>query len=767
MECGVEAIWRDWKTVRLLGEGSFGKVYEIERNQFGIRERSAVKIISIPASLAEVQSLHNDGMTERDIETYYTGVVQEFAQEISLMSKLRGHANIVGYEDYSVVEREDRFGWDIYIRMELLTSLPAHMDALKSNDPDKTVAAVGRQAKTFGVKDVVAMAIDLCSALEVCYQRHIVHRDIKPDNVFVSQDGTYKLGDFGVAKTVEKTVSGLSKKGTYTYMAPEIYKGEPGGMNADIYSLGIMIYKLLNDNREPFLPPITQGVTFADKQQALLKRMNGETFPPPKYGDGALWDIVKKACECDAKKRYQNPTQMKRDLENFARGETVVKPAPVVEKPIPVAVPQKPVEKPTPATAPQKPVEKPTPATAPQKPVEKPTPAVTPQKPVEKPTPATAQQKPVERPTMPVAQPTPKPTAKTAVMEREPVILAERAKEEPTVTAPEATHNTPASPLARRRGNANHLALLAFVLLIVELFFIFVPAAYQIEQQIVYNDYGLSNVIQSERSVFMGGGAVTEEMVLINFMLGIMIAVTLFGTAIVTLMQAKTTVRKAAPLAMHMVSFGLFSLQCALSKTTPKPDGMFEVQTYYQVSVGEVFSFIIVLHIVNAIVLWRRYQKAEKPTLIPPPRRNRAITATVMSMIEFVLMWVPAYVWRRDNTVTGITEGAGNLPVIEADDASGILVTIGTALVVLLLVHYSVRKWNIRPIVIVGLMGVNMVLLMWNVAATCADQMDLPGMTYQCDLLPSAWIGILVMHAASLVLMLLDMHKQKQKQTDG
>ncbi len=306
MANSVESVWSEWKTVKLLGKGSFGSVYEVVRERYGLTERSAVKIIEIPNDDAEVQSLKSDGMTNDNITKYYQGVVQDFVQEIALMSKLRGHTNIVGYDDYAVIERADRFGWDIYIRMELLTSLSSYMESKPNSTLDET--------------DVIKMAIDICAALEVCFDRHIVHRDIKPDNIFVSEDGNFKLGDFGVARTVEKTMSGLSKKGTYTYMAPEIYKGELGGMNSDIYSLGIVLYKLLNDNREPFLPPFPQEIEYQHKQQALVRRMNGEVLPRTKRGSEALWHVVQKACAYNPKMRFQTPGEMKAALTAVLHG---------------------------------------------------------------------------------------------------------------------------------------------------------------------------------------------------------------------------------------------------------------------------------------------------------------------------------------------------------------------------------------------------------------------------------------------------------------
>lgn len=297
MELEVLQAWPGWKAVRLIGEGSFGKVYEIVRNYFGIEEHSALKVISIPPSSAELKSLKNDGMDESSATEYYRGLVDEFVQEISLMSKLKGSAHIVGYEDYAVVKHPNSFGWDILIRMELLTDLPSYLLSREVTQPL-----------------VARMAAELCAALEECRREGVIHRDIKPDNIFVTKDGSFKLGDFGVARTIEKTASGLSKKGTYTYMAPEVYRGEAYGASVDLYSLGIVVYKLLNHNREPFLPPYPQPIHYSDKNQALVRRINGEMLTQPDRADAAMFAVIRKACAVDPAERYASATEMKRAL---------------------------------------------------------------------------------------------------------------------------------------------------------------------------------------------------------------------------------------------------------------------------------------------------------------------------------------------------------------------------------------------------------------------------------------------------------------------
>ena len=169
-------------------------------------------------------------------------------------------------------------------------------------------------------RDVIQLGIDLCRALELCQKYNIIHRDIKPENIFVSDNGDFKLGDFGIARTIERTMSGLSKKGTYNYMAPEIYRGSEYGFSVDIYSLGIVLYRLLNNNRAPFLPQPPEPITYTQRETALAKRMGGEELPPPVNGRGRLGEIVLKACAFDPKARYSSPVQMRQELETIQYG---------------------------------------------------------------------------------------------------------------------------------------------------------------------------------------------------------------------------------------------------------------------------------------------------------------------------------------------------------------------------------------------------------------------------------------------------------------
>ena len=262
-----------------MGEGSFGKVYRAKRIEYGRTFYSAIKVLTVPKNQQEIKQARSLGMDDNAIYAYFQSLVDNLLNEITLMDNLKGAKNIVGIEDYKIIEHEGELGWDIFIRMELLTPF----DSFISN-PE------------FSQRDVIKLGMDICSALEVCEQNNIVHRDIKPDNIFISRFGEYKLGDFGIARKLEATQANLSRKGTLNYMAPEVYKSEQYGSNVDIYSLGLVLYTLLNNNRCAFLPAYPQPVSYSDNENALSKRLSGEPLPPPCNANPTLAAAILRAC---------------------------------------------------------------------------------------------------------------------------------------------------------------------------------------------------------------------------------------------------------------------------------------------------------------------------------------------------------------------------------------------------------------------------------------------------------------------------------------
>ena len=310
-----EPVFGKWYITKQLGAGSYGKVFEIQRTDAldGTVYRGALKAITIPSSPEELQSvLDEDGLDKQGASSYFRETVVALNREIALMNKVKGHSNIVSYEDHDVIEHTDGIGWDILIRMELLTPISQYF---------KQFDTIPRQA-------VLRLGIDLCRALEVCEKYSIIHRDIKPANIFISDTGDFKLGDFGVARTASASTGASTFAGTVNYMAPEVFRREKYTASVDTYSLGLVMYQLLNANRMPFYPPYPQPLTALAKERAHDRRLAGEPLPDPVNASGPLADILRKACAPAPADRFASPTEMRLALEAVLRGASDAAPVP-------------------------------------------------------------------------------------------------------------------------------------------------------------------------------------------------------------------------------------------------------------------------------------------------------------------------------------------------------------------------------------------------------------------------------------------------------
>ena len=306
-----EPFFGAWYIKRYIGAGSYGKVFEIERrDEFDTVFTGALKAITIPSSPDELEEILSDGMDRDGASTYFRDYVKDLNREIALMSKLKGHSNIVSYENHAIHAHEDGIGWDILIRMELLTPITGYL----------------KQNKSFTRREIIRLGIDLCRALEVCQRYNIIHRDIKPANIFISETEDFKLGDFGVARIASASTGASTRAGTVNYMAPEVFKGEKYTSNVDIYSLGLVMYQLLNANRMPLYPPYPQPMSPAQRERAQAQRLSGAALPPPANADGRLAEIVLKACAPDPAQRYDSPAVMRQALEAilYTEGEARV-----------------------------------------------------------------------------------------------------------------------------------------------------------------------------------------------------------------------------------------------------------------------------------------------------------------------------------------------------------------------------------------------------------------------------------------------------------
>lgn len=294
-----EPLWDKWYIQEYLGGGSYGDVYRITCQVYESSYEAALKVISIPKDRSELTEVEMNCETREDTIEYFDQLRQNITAEIDMMEQLKGRTNIVSFEDHNIIPHNNGKdpGYDIFIRMELL------------EDISSVIAKEFRQWADNS--QVVKIGRDIAEGLRICHTHNILHRDIKLGNIFRSKDGDYKIGDFGIARSVSDSDLTMSVKGTFNYMAPEVYNREHYDFRADIYSLGMVLYYLLNKNRGPFLP-LNDVPTAEQKDMALIRRMRGDDLPAPIMAKEKLAQIILKACNYNKENRFSS-------MEEFAR----------------------------------------------------------------------------------------------------------------------------------------------------------------------------------------------------------------------------------------------------------------------------------------------------------------------------------------------------------------------------------------------------------------------------------------------------------------
>jgi serine/threonine protein kinase/tetratricopeptide (TPR) repeat protein len=256
-----------FKIIDKLGEGGMGIVYLAEDTN--LDRKVALKFLPPDVS---------DSTHERE----------RFIHEAKAASAFN-HPNVTTI--YEVGETED----GIFIAME-------HVDG-------RTLREI-TEHETLPIKKVLGLAIQVCEGLHAAHKRDIVHRDVKSENIMVTEGGRVKIMDFGLAKLKGATrlTTKTSTLGTIAYLSPEQAQGEEVDQRSDIFSFGVVLYELLA-KRLPF-----EG----DHEAAIIYSIvNEEPQPVVRYNSHVspkLADIVSKALEKDKGERYQHIDEMLADL---------------------------------------------------------------------------------------------------------------------------------------------------------------------------------------------------------------------------------------------------------------------------------------------------------------------------------------------------------------------------------------------------------------------------------------------------------------------
>lgn len=322
-----EPLWNGWRIKSRLFCGANSSVFLLERDRRGETLFCVLKAIELTP--------RDDSDTEERLDAVIA--------EIHRMEQLADCPYIVSLKDDMIVKRPEG-GYDVFMRLEYLDCLETMMR--EEILPWQT--AVSFQERS---AQVISLGMDVCRALMCAHERGILHRDIKPGNIYreresrpEGQSGTgeeagsngekrcelhWKLGDFGASRTLALGAAPATVTGTTAYMAPEIVQGERWGTWSDVYSLGIVLYQLLNYG---FLPFTDEDSTFEQREQAVLRRWKGESLPPPRELCGvkegeALAAVVLKACQRRMEDRYQTAEEMLHALQSLKMGADLKLPA--------------------------------------------------------------------------------------------------------------------------------------------------------------------------------------------------------------------------------------------------------------------------------------------------------------------------------------------------------------------------------------------------------------------------------------------------------
>ncbi len=266
------------------------------RNHNGVRccpamnnangDKYIVKIISTPANQTQLDALILSGAfpNKEAVLEYFKTITDDIVEEITVLQKLSQLEGFLPVENYQVETMDDESGFDLYMLSKYRNTLEQKL-----------------RRGSLSQLEAVNLALDMCAALSVCRRSGYLYVNLKPENVYLSDENGYRIGDVGFMKLDSLKYASLPDRYRSSYTAPEIADAYSKlNTTLDIYALGLMLYQVYNDGNLP-----TQG----DEQDS--------SFAPPAYADYEMAEIILKACAQNPEDRWQEPVQMGQALVGY------------------------------------------------------------------------------------------------------------------------------------------------------------------------------------------------------------------------------------------------------------------------------------------------------------------------------------------------------------------------------------------------------------------------------------------------------------------
>lgn len=268
-------------------------------------DRYIVKVISVPATPSQIDALLLSGAysNEDSALAYFKSTADSIAREVNLLKEMAELEGFLAYRDCQVEPMESGKGYDIYLLGTYKRSLEKHF-----------------KRHQFTHLDALNLGLDICAALSVCRRSGYLYVDLKPSNVFVTDQRLYRIGDLGFVRLDSLKYASLPEKYLSVYTPPEI-RDAFSSLNTtmDIYAAGLILYQTYNGGTLPFNTEITPG----------------SQLPAPMFADYEMSEIILKACAPNPEDRWQDPMQMGQAIVSYMQrngaNDTLIVPAPTPE----------------------------------------------------------------------------------------------------------------------------------------------------------------------------------------------------------------------------------------------------------------------------------------------------------------------------------------------------------------------------------------------------------------------------------------------------
>lgn len=265
-------------------------------------ERYMVKIVSIPASQNQLDALLLTGAFANELKAqeYFAELADAVTQEAELLDRLSRTEGFLPYQGTQIVKMQDGVGFEVYL-------LAPYRDTLEEQMRQSPLTH----------RAAVDLGLDLCAAMAASRRAGYLYLDLKPSNIFATEDRGYCIGDLGTIRLSSLPYASFPEKYRCVYTAPEIQDAmSPLNGTLDIYALGLTLYQVYNNGQLPIVTPQVD-----------------QPVPPPLYADYEMAAIILKACAALPEDRWQSPAEMGQALVGYMQrnevSDTSIIPPPV------------------------------------------------------------------------------------------------------------------------------------------------------------------------------------------------------------------------------------------------------------------------------------------------------------------------------------------------------------------------------------------------------------------------------------------------------